>query len=637
MYNKLCFLLVIVIFATGTAQQNSQNDFLVKPYLQYSTKTSMRILWETKELANSRVDYGKAIHNTKEAKLEKSKVLKGERYMHEVELTDLEPETNYFWRVVSKTTSGNKIISKTYSFKTVVQDSTAFSFVLVGDPQQNKRTPWAWDTISQRVWEERPSFVVVAGDLVDWGPNKDEWVNEFLNPGHKLMSRIPLYTVLGNHEGNADYYYQYMANPEPEFWYTFTYGNAEFFMIDSNRDISEGSDQYNWLEQQLAKSTATWKIAVHHHPPYSSEENDHGNTFKGELSKLGNDKVRDLPKLFDKYSVDFSLFGHTHVYERTWPLKNNLINQRDGTIYINSGGAGGGLEDFAPTRNWFTIELKLKHHYCTFTIYDKTLIFKALDDKGNLFDMFQMNKQDNKAVVVQPPAPIINSEAFVFHKETSFTIETGLKDLNVYYTTNGSEPSQNSTKYTGAVNLKNNATVKARAFSKEGKASRLVSKTFNKVNAPMKASKVKNAKRGLAYKVFDGDWRDNKDAFFSTAKVLEKGVLNMINIEKITPENEYWGIEIKGYIEVPKTGVYTLYGLGSRGLSIELNDKPLMHIDYEAQKTAQVVLEAGKHKLFIQAFQRNWRKSLGFGFYNAKLGKRISIDPFSLSHQPKKD
>ncbi|MCV6630359.1 MAG: metallophosphoesterase, partial [Flavobacteriaceae bacterium] len=382
-------------------------------------------------------------------------------------LDNLLPETNYFWQVISKTQSGTTITSEIYTFKTVVNDDSAFSFALVGDAQCNRKTPWAWKVISNLVWKDRPSFVVNAGDLADWGPNKNEWVEEFLAPGHQLMSRIPMYSVLGNHEGDADYYYQYMANPVPEYWYTFTYGNAQFFMIDTNRDVSVGSDQYNWLAQELAKSTATWKIAVHHHPPYSSEENDHGDSFKGAQSKLANDKARDLPKLFDLYGVDFSLFGHTHVYERTWPLKNNRINQRKGTIYINSGGAGGGLEDFMPTRNWFSIELENKHHYCTFVIYDKTLIFKAIDNDGNMFDTFQMHKDRDrdKVTVVQPPAPIISSEATVFYKKTAFRIATGLQDLQVHYTVDGSEPSQQSPKYEGPVSLTKNTMVKARAYS----------------------------------------------------------------------------------------------------------------------------------------------------------------------------
>jgi phosphodiesterase/alkaline phosphatase D-like protein len=66
-------------------------------------------------------------------------------------------------------------------------------------------------------------------------------------------------------------------------------------MIDSNRDLYEGSEQYNWLEWELSKSTAMWKIAMHHHPPYTSDSNDYGDTAK-ELSNLGS-KSRNFGRL----------------------------------------------------------------------------------------------------------------------------------------------------------------------------------------------------------------------------------------------------------------------------------------------------------------------------------------------------
>ena len=79
-----------------------------------------------------------------------------------------------------------------------------------------------------------------------------------------------------------------------------------------------------------------------------------------ELSNLGS-KSRNLVPLYDKYGLDFCLYGHTHLYERSWPMTNDRINTKDGVIYINSGGAGGYIEDFAPTRSWFTTELQAVH------------------------------------------------------------------------------------------------------------------------------------------------------------------------------------------------------------------------------------------------------------------------------------
>lgn len=625
------FFLIMIPFVGLNAQQN-EALFLIKPYLQYSTKTSIRILWETKEEASSTVEYGEAVIGAKSPQLHQKVSLAGNRVMHEVELKRLKPETNYFWKIVSQTTSGKTIESEVYTFKSVVNDSTAFLFALVGDAQINRRTPWAWDSISTQVWQERPHFVVLAGDLVDWGHNKREWVEEFLGPGHDLMSRVPVYSVLGNHEGDADYYYQYMANPKPEYCYTFRYGNADFFMIDTNRDLSEGSDQYNWLEQQLARSNATWKIVVHHHPPYSSESDDHGNTFKGARSTLGHSQARDLPKLFDRFGVDFSLFGHTHVYERTWPLKNNRIHQREGTIYINSGGAGGGLETLAPTRNWFTLEIQEGHHYCTFAIYDKTLLFKAVDHQGRIFDAFQLNKDTDRdeVAIVQPPAPIIDSDRFVFSEQTEVKLEAGLNNLQLYYSLDGSEPSTQSTPYTSPIAIKESTVFKARAFNEQGNASRVVTKSFEKVIA-FPPTPLGETQKGLSYKLYTGDWRDKENVFFNKENLAQEGVLNRLNLEPIKVEDEYWAITIDGYFQVPESDTYTFYAFGSRGLSVVIDGQDIMEEEHEQQQVFQLALKAGWHKLEVISFQRKWRKAFGFGFWD-ELDGRIPIAPFHLKH-----
>ncbi|MBK8654535.1 MAG: metallophosphoesterase [Haliscomenobacter sp.] len=70
--------------------------------------------------------------------------------------------------------------------------------------------------------------MVHAGDVVDQGLDKNDWLDNFFPNGHILTSRIPMYTVLGNHEQDSPFYYQYMVAPAPEYYYTFTYGNAQF-------------------------------------------------------------------------------------------------------------------------------------------------------------------------------------------------------------------------------------------------------------------------------------------------------------------------------------------------------------------------------------------------------------------------
>lgn len=365
-------------------------EFVVKPYLQQAHKDGITVMCETTIPARVEVKYGEATLNAEEPNLSESAAGETFTTMHEITLDNLNTETNYFYKVVANGKGGKNIESNTLSFKTNVKDDSAFSFAVFSDSQTN---PDVWGKIAQLAWEERPNFAVHAGDIVGTGGNKTQWVEHFLNPGHVFMSRIPVYLILGNHENNADYYYQYVSNPDPEYYYTFTYGNAQFFMLDSCRDLSQNSEIYDWLAQALAKSRSAWKFVVHHHPPYTSDENDYGDTYE-ELSLLGDPDVQPLIPLYEKHDVDLVFYGHIHDYERTWPLRDNKIDHENGVVYIQTGGCGGSLENYAPTRSWFTKKVHRDHHFCLVNIHENHLLFQAIDRNWNLFDTFTLTLQN---------------------------------------------------------------------------------------------------------------------------------------------------------------------------------------------------------------------------------------------------
>ncbi|MEN6337537.1 MAG: metallophosphoesterase family protein [Phycisphaerales bacterium] len=378
-------VLVFSLLATGVsiAQIPVRPSIItVGPYLQHVTQTGITILWETSEKATSVVEYGLRTPLTNRTPAE------GESDMHEVRLQRLKPQTSYFYRVISKGASGEESASEVYSFQTAPEEEVAYAFGFVSDTQNN---PPVWGRISNLLFAERPNFVVHAGDIVGDGTKKEQWTDEFLKPAHGLMSRVPVFAILGNHDKDDANYYRYIANPGPEHRYTFTYGNAQFFMIDSNRAVGAGSDQNQWLEHELERSKATWKFAVHHRPPYSSDEDDFGDAWK-EQSSRGDPKMRPLVDLYEKYGVDVCFFGHIHDYERTWPIRDGQVDPGRGVIYVQAGGAGGGLEDYAPTRSWFTAKVHRDHHFVIVSICGRMLQLQAIDQNGVLFDQMTLRK-----------------------------------------------------------------------------------------------------------------------------------------------------------------------------------------------------------------------------------------------------
>jgi len=633
---KNILLAVQLLFsASGMAQQKADADsFLIKPYLQWSTKQSMTVMWETTAEATSVVEFGEALPKAKEPNLSQKIELTDESLMHEVVLDNLKVETKYVYRVRSKFRSGKEIVSPVSTFKTTVNDDSAFMFAFIGDTQQNRDTPWAWKKVAERVFAERPSFVVNAGDIVDVGSIKDQWVNEFFAPGNIVMSRYPMFTVIGNHEQDDDYYYQYMANPAPEYFYKFTYGNADFFMIDSNKDVSEGSEQYDWLEWRLARSTAKWKFVVHHHPPYSSEENDQGDTYIG--ASTYTTKTINLVPLYEKYAVDFCLFGHTHMYERSWPILENRVNLKNGVVYINSGGAGGGLEDFDPTRSWFTQELQTGHHYTTFAIFDNTLVFKAIDHEGRLFDTFQMEKPADETSanrMLQPPPPMITVDKLVFGDEANISMEALEKDYSIYYSLDGSEPNKNSTRYTGAFKLKKSTQLRARAYTADGRASRVVSRSLKQMN-PLPAVNAGKTERGLSYRYYEFADDLEKLPDFGQLKPKKTGVQQTVNETECNhPKEDLWGLVLEGFVDLDESRTYRFFTRSDDGSKLYIDGQLVVDNDGDHGAFWQygdIILDKGKHALKIEYFDHHHGQMLRAGYLVD--GDRKPFTPFQLSH-----
>jgi predicted phosphodiesterase len=356
--------------------------FVVAPYLQFPTQNSIIVMWETASAGTSVVEYGLTPAEMK--KIQK----KSDGTMHDVKIEGLATETRYVYRVSSTLEDGTALAGPLSQFMTAVKDDSAFSFAVIGDTQKN---PKMTAKIAKVMSDRRPHFVMHCGDVVDNGADKAEWVNELFGPCADLFSRTPIFPTIGNHEKNHANYYRYFNLPEPEYRYRYHYGNADFFVVDSNKTLKPDSEQFKWLDEELGRSTATWKFVYHHHPVWSSDADDYGDTKKG-VFRLGDLNARSLATLYEKHKIDVAFNGHIHAYERTWPIREGKVNRKNGVVYVTSGGGGGRLEDFSPLPNWFKAQLRSDFHCCYVNIQAGKLEFKAFDQNGQLFDQFEFEK-----------------------------------------------------------------------------------------------------------------------------------------------------------------------------------------------------------------------------------------------------
>jgi Icc-related predicted phosphoesterase len=368
--------------------------FNAGPYLNYVTKTSVNLLWETDRQADFLIEYGETsdFGNRVEVRnldIKEEPAIDG--LINEIKIDNLKQNTPYFYKITAMSADGEMIDSGVLTFQTAVSDSSPYTFAVIGDTEARFHIN---DMISKGIWRERPNFMMIAGDLTDGGMehHKFEWNYEYFQGMGQVISRIPVFPILGNGEGDVFWYDRYQSLPGTGENYTFKYGNAEFFLMNSNRkeDFAPGMPIYNWLKEQLENSTAKWKFAMFHHAPYSSDEDDYGDSWKGK-STLGDTKIRKITPLFDEFNVDMVFYGHLHAYERSHPIKADAFHE-DGTVYVLVGGAGGNLEDFAPTKAWFNQKTHRGHHYVKVDINGGRLDYFMYTVEGNLVDYFTIKK-----------------------------------------------------------------------------------------------------------------------------------------------------------------------------------------------------------------------------------------------------
>lgn len=357
--------------------------FTAPPYLNVASRDQVNLLWETDRPSTAKVWWGK------DNSLNNSEVFGESGRLHEMTISGLEPNTTYFYRVVCEADAHEPLDSGLLSFRTGVSTDQPFRFAILGDtesrPHINRR-------LAAQIWGHRPHFVVNLGDLTDAGmePHRYEWTCEYFLGMGRLHGRVPVFPVPGNGEGDLYWYRHYHRLPEPEDHYDFVYGDVHFFMLDSNRRAAEfapGGRQFVWLAEKLAESTAKWKIVCHHHATYTSEEDDYGDSWQGPTT-FGDLQVRPLVPLCESHGVDLMMFGHLHLYERSFPVRDGAIDHESGVVHLLAGGGGGNLEDFAPTPAWFSAHVYRGHHYLICENDGQSLTFRMYDVDGRLKDQW---------------------------------------------------------------------------------------------------------------------------------------------------------------------------------------------------------------------------------------------------------
>jgi hypothetical protein len=204
-------------------------------------------------------------------------------------------------------------------------------------------------------------------------------------------------------------------------------------------------------------------------------------------------------------------------------------------------------------------------------------------------------------VVYEQPKITAATEQIV--QPVRVTLTVGSPTLKIHYTLDGSTPAAGSPVYTGPIVISDDATLKACSFDGENPVSDVASETFTKVT-PSPAVDRPDAKPGLAYAEYEGDWDDVPD--FGSLVAADQGTMDTIGVDK-WGQKEHFGLLISGLIKAPQDGVYE-FNLGSDdGSKLWIDGKLAVDnggVHSLSGKSASVALAAGYHTVQIGYFNK---------------------------------
>ncbi len=363
-YLLLAFIGLAVVYGIGRFVQVWSDSFYQgarEPYLQMPAPTAMTLRWQSARPMQASVHYG-----TSATQLDQQVQEQTRHEQHEIRLTGLQPDTRYYYAVYH---DGRPVYhGPDFQFHTAPQTGVARAVRIwvTGDQgypghaqQQVRDAALNWVQRYPRPGLPALDLWITTGDNAYRSGSNQQFQDGFFEPYRKILHRVPVWPAYGNHDARRWVFFDLFTLPQQaesgglasgsEHYYSFDYANLHVIMLDTqSSELAPDSPMLEWLKRDLAATRQPWKIAVFHHPPYSHGSHNSDDVFDsdGRMFEIR----RNILPLLERAGVQLVLSGHSHMYERSYPLRchygtsDSLIDEmiinkqsRPGSVYGGTG------------------------------------------------------------------------------------------------------------------------------------------------------------------------------------------------------------------------------------------------------------------------------------------------------------
>jgi len=302
-----------------------------------------------------------------------------------VKLRGLEPGTVYYYRFGTHRAGMSKVHSFTSPLPAGQGDETRF--IVYADMGVGLNAASVGVGAAKDVRAGYNHFLLHAGDISYARGSSWAW-EAWFEMMEGISTRLPYMVSIGNHEydhigggehdpsgaagigfhpawGNMGddsngecsvpmfHRYRTPSNGKALYWYSFDYGLVHVVQMSSEHDWTQGSEQYQWLDKDLASVNRTltpWVVLTSHRMMYTTQLKEDGDW------KVSIQFRKELDGLIHKHKVNLMMTGHQHSYERSCPVfEEECVASGQAPVHVIMGTAGAGLENggFSPQfGNW---------------------------------------------------------------------------------------------------------------------------------------------------------------------------------------------------------------------------------------------------------------------------------------------
>ncbi|HCT29453.1 MAG TPA: hypothetical protein DIW31_01675 [Bacteroidales bacterium] len=208
-----------------------------------------------------------------------------------------------------------------------------------------------------------------------------------------------------------------------------------------------------------------------------------------------------------------------------------------------------------------------------------------------------------------------------FVDTTSVSIGCFPSDVKIYYTIDGSEPTEKSIEYTKPVVV--NSTTTFKAIGIKGSTKSIVepfmarkAKFYSSVNLP-------NAKQGIKYSYYEGSFR--KMPNIDKLTILKKGVIPNFDILSMRKVDDNYLLKFTGFIDVPQDGIYDFYTISDDASMLYIENELVVNNDGlhgPTERAGKIALKAGKHPFVVTYLESGVDETLNVLYEGPGINKQ---------------